>query len=95
MVWQLQQVHPNRPDAVAFQTALTNIVNLAAESPEAADAAYFELEDMHSKVTAVILQRLAWPYTSQNFPGVFRWPRVQLYTTLRSSDSQGDTCARS
>ncbi|CAL8466794.1 g6330 [Coccomyxa elongata] len=49
MVWQLQQVHPNRPDAVAFQTALTTIVNTAAESPEAADAAYFELEDMHAK----------------------------------------------
>lgn len=57
MVWQLQQVHPNRPDAVAFQTALTTIVNTAAESPEAADAAYFELEDMHAKVTPMILRR--------------------------------------
>lgn len=50
MVWQLQQVHPNRPDAVAFQTALAALVNAAAESPEAVDAAYFELEDMHTKV---------------------------------------------
>ena len=50
MVWQLQQVHPERPDAVAFETALATLVNAAAESPEAADAAYYELEDMHVKV---------------------------------------------
>ncbi|EIE26489.1 hypothetical protein COCSUDRAFT_64515 [Coccomyxa subellipsoidea C-169] len=49
MVWQLQQVHPERPDAVAFETALATLVNAAAESPEAADAAYYELEDMHVK----------------------------------------------
>lgn len=50
MVWQLQQVHPNRPDAVAFETALMSIVDAAAESGEAVDDAYFVLEDMHKQV---------------------------------------------
>lgn len=50
MVWQLQQVHPNRPDAVAFENALMSIVDAAAESGEAVDDAYFVLEDMQKQV---------------------------------------------
>jgi hypothetical protein len=53
MVWQLQQVHPDRPDAVAFETALATVVNAVAVSPETADAAYFDLEDMHAKVRQI------------------------------------------
>ena len=50
MVYQLQQVHPNRPEIVAFETALAAVVDAAAASSEAVDAAYYELEDMHAKV---------------------------------------------
>jgi hypothetical protein len=51
MLWQMQQVHPTRPDALAFETALASIVDAAAESAEAVDNAYFVLEDMHKQVT--------------------------------------------
>ena len=58
-MYQLQQVHPNRPDVVAFETAMAPVVDAAAVSPEAVDAAYFELEDMHKKVSNPAM--LCWP----------------------------------
>ena len=69
-VWQLQQVHPGRPEAVAFEAALAAVVDAAGVSPEAVDGAYFELEDMHAKVriSRCIALSTGWPRVAMGSP---------------------------
>lgn len=70
VVHQLQQVHPDRPEAVAFESALAALVDAAAASPEAVDAAYYELEDMHAKAGALLLQTLFRPSPASDQKGL-------------------------
>ena len=49
-VAKLQRAFPGDERAVWTQTSLAALVDAAAQSPEAADAAYFTLEGMHSAV---------------------------------------------
>ena len=49
-VAKLQRAFPGDERAVWTQTSLAALVDAAAQSPEAADAAYFTLEGMHGAV---------------------------------------------
>ena len=50
-VARLQRAHPGDERSVAYQSSLSVLVDAAAVSPEAADAAYFTLEAMRNAVT--------------------------------------------
>lgn len=50
-VAKLQRAFPGDERAVWTQTSLAALVDAAAQSPEAADAAYFTLEAMHGAVS--------------------------------------------
>lgn len=50
-VARLQRAHPGDERSVAYQSSLAVLVDAAAVSPEAADAAYFTLEAMRNAVT--------------------------------------------
>jgi len=51
-VARLQRAFPGNAAAVAYQGALAPLVDAAAQSPEAADGAYFALEAMRDAVAA-------------------------------------------
>lgn len=52
-VAKLQRAFPGDERAVWTQTSLAALVDAAAQSPEAADAAYFTLEGMHGAVSPI------------------------------------------
>ena len=50
LVWQLQSVYPDRPEAVAYDRALVPLVDVLAASADEVDNAYYLLEEMHKEV---------------------------------------------
>ena len=60
LVWQLQSVYPDRPEAVAYERALVPLVDVLAASADEVDNAYYLLEEMHKEVSRVHGSS-AWP----------------------------------
>ncbi len=52
LVWQLQSVYPDRPEAVAYDRALVPLVDALAASAEDVDNSFYQLEEMHTEVSA-------------------------------------------
>ena len=51
LVWQLQAVYPDRPEAVAYDRALVPLVDALSVSAADVDQAYYLLEEMHKEVS--------------------------------------------
>lgn len=51
LIWQLQSVYPDRPEAVAYDRALVPLVDVLAASADDVDKAYYLLEEMHKEVS--------------------------------------------
>ncbi|CAL5227400.1 g10355 [Coccomyxa viridis] len=49
LVWQLQSVYPDRPEAVAYDRALVPLVDALAASAEDVDNSFYQLEEMHTE----------------------------------------------
>ena len=49
-MWQLHSVYPDRPEAVDYDRALSQLVDLIGASAASVDNAYYVLEEMHAQV---------------------------------------------
>ncbi len=49
-MWQLHSVYPDRSEAVDYDRALSQLVDLIALSAASVDSAYYVLEEMHAQV---------------------------------------------